>query len=61
MRIVFGILAVCGFILMMGVAGSDCDGKCMDNAMSITDMLIYGGLGIAMFATGVLGLVREGV
>jgi len=58
MKYVFGTIGFLGFMLMLGVAGSDCDGKCMERAMSLTDTLLYGGIGCLAFAIGVLGSLK---
>jgi len=52
-------IIVMGFLMLFGTAGSDCDGKCLENAMSITDALIYGISGTIMIAIGGLGLSIE--
>jgi hypothetical protein len=46
------VIGFSGLLLMFGVAGSDCDGACMENAMSLGDTILYGLLGLAMFAFG---------
>ena len=45
------ILIVLGIILMAGSA-NDCDGKCMENANTIGEMLMIAGVGLAFFITG---------
>jgi len=52
MKVIGTIIGVSGFLLLMGVAGSDCDGACMENAMSIGDTILYGLLGLTMMVTG---------
>ena len=44
------ILIVIGIMMMAGSAG-DCDGKCMESANSLTEMLMYSlmGLGLMLF------------
>ena len=49
-----------GLVILMGVAGSDCDGKCMENAMPLTEMLIYGIIGLGLFASGTFAAIRQG-
>jgi len=46
-----GILIVMGLILMAG-SGGDCDGKCMENANTITEMLQIAGIGLCMTLLG---------
>jgi hypothetical protein len=45
-------IAAVGALLVIGVAGSDCDGACMQNAMPITDMLFYAFIGMTMAGVG---------
>ena len=43
MKKIFGtIIVVIGFVGIMGVVGSDCDGACMQNAMSLQDSIVWG-------------------
>lgn len=55
MNYIFGMMIAVGFILVLGVAGSDCDGKCMENAMPIGEMLMYSAIGLVMIAAGAIG------
>lgn len=57
-NVIATVIGVAGFLLMAGVAGSDCDGKCMENAMSIGDTIMYGLLGLGMV---IVGLITGGV
>lgn len=50
-----------GFLILAGVAGSGCDGKCMENAMSLTEMMMYGAIGLAIFGWGVSAAAKENV
>lgn len=52
----FVCVSVVGFFLMLGAAGSDCNGEC-GPGMSIGDILLYGGAGLAMFVYGALGAI----
>ena len=45
------ILLFVGIVMMAGSAG-DCDGKCVENANTISQMLMYVGVGLAFFITG---------
>ena len=47
-KIVGGTLMGLAFLVIIGTAGSDCDGDCMERALSISQILIN--LGIASFA-----------
>ena len=44
------LLIVIGIMMMAGSAG-DCDGKCMESANTLTEMLMYSlmGLGLMLF------------
>lgn len=48
------IIGLSGFLLLMGVVGSDCDGKCMEDAMSLGDTIKYGLIGLGMMVSGLL-------
>ena len=56
MKYVFGLMIAVGFFLVLGVAGSDCDGKCMENTMPLTDALLYSTLGIVLMLAGAVGI-----
>ena len=45
------ILLFGGIVMMAGSAG-DCDGKCVEQANTISQMLMYAGVGLAFFITG---------
>jgi hypothetical protein len=59
-NLIGGVILFVGFILILGAAGSDCDGKCMENAMSIGDILIYSFIGLGMMISGYLLLDISG-
>lgn len=46
------LVAVVGFMMIAGSAG-DCDGKCMDQANSISEMFTAIAIGTSMFVAGV--------
>ena len=52
------ILIAVGIILIAG-AGNDCDGKCMEQANTISEMLMYAGIGLSFFITGALVLLSN--
>jgi len=56
--LISGILIVTGIIMMAGSAG-DCDGKCMEYANSLGEMLMYASIGLAMMALGVVIAISE--
>ena len=45
------LLIVIGIMLMAGSAG-DCDGKCMESANTLTEMLMYSLMGLAIMLVG---------
>lgn len=47
-----------GFLIVAGVAGSDCDGKCMPG-MPLDQMLIYSLVGLALMAWGLPKMVDK--
>ena len=52
-------VAVLGFFLVLGVAGADCDGKCMENSMSLTDIMLYTAIGFTMMISGAIVAMKE--
>ena len=53
----YGLIAL-GIMAMAGSAG-DCDGKCVENANTIAEMLIIAGTGLAMFLFGAMILLTN--
>ena len=45
------LLIVIGIIMVAGSAG-DCDGKCMESANTLTEMLMYSLMGLAVMLVG---------
>ena len=58
MKYVFGAMIAVGFLMVLGAAGNDCDGKCMENAAPIGELLKMVGYGIALAAAGTFGLLK---
>ena len=58
MKYVFGTMIAVGFVMLLGAAGNDCDGKCMENAAPIGELLKMVGYGIALAAAGTFGLLK---
>ena len=58
MKYVFGTMIAVGFVMVLGAAGNDCDGKCMENAAPIGELLKMVGYGIALVAAGTFGLLK---
>ena len=50
---VFGATAIMVGIMMMAGSAGDCDGKCMEMANSLSDMIMIAGLGLVMMISGV--------
>ena len=55
-----GTLLVVGLMMVAGSA-NDCDGKCMEQANTIGEMLMYAGIGMTMCVFGALVLMRNAV
>ena len=47
-----------GIMAMAGSAG-DCDGKCVENANTMLEMLTFAGLGLAMFLFGFMLILQK--
>jgi len=45
------LLIVIGIVMMAGSAG-DCDGKCMESANTLTEMLMYSLMGLTVMLVG---------
>ena len=58
MKYVFGTMVAVGFLMVLGAAGNDCNGKCMENAAPIDELLKMVGYGIAVAAAGTFGLLK---
>lgn len=54
----FGAMIGAGIVLVIGAAGSDCDGKCMENALPIYDLILYMLGGVFMIALGAFGFMK---
>lgn len=52
------LLIFAGLIMIAGSAG-DCDGKCVAQANTISQMLMYAGIGLTMFVTGSAVLISN--
>jgi hypothetical protein len=48
----FGALLIVIGIMMMAGSGNDCDGKCMESANTLTEMLMYSLMGLAVMLVG---------
>jgi len=52
------LLVSVGIVMMAGSAG-DCDGKCVEQANTIGEMLMFAGIGLTMFITGSAVLISN--
>jgi|TARA_B000000609_G_C23948996_1_gene227762 hypothetical protein len=52
------ILIMAGIVLMAGSAG-DCDGKCMDQANTLGEMMMYAFMGLTLFLTGAIIAIKQ--
>jgi len=52
MKIIGYVLGIIGFFILLGTAGADCDGKCMENALDIGDIIKGVFMGIALMMVG---------
>ena len=52
------LLIITGIILMAGSA-NDCDGKCMETANTLSEMLMYAFLGLVVSGSGALLMVYK--
>ena len=46
-------------IIMIEGSGVVCDGKCIEKANTISEMLMYAGIGLSFFITGTLILIKN--
>jgi uncharacterized membrane protein len=51
------IRIIIGMIVLLGVAGSDCDGKCVADSMSISEMLSWAAVGLSLIIRPVAGVI----
>ena len=54
------IRIIIGILILFGVAGADCDGKCMENSLSLTEILMYSLGGLAFLLSGALAAQKAG-
>ena len=52
------LLVALGIRAMAGSAG-DCDGKCVENANTMLEMLTFAGIGLAMFLFGFMLILQK--
>ena len=62
MKIVINTIAgflVAGGLIAMAGSANDCDGKCIENANTLGEMLMVAGIGAAMMAMGAMILLSN--
>jgi hypothetical protein len=52
------VLVGLGFFILIGTAGSDCDGACMERSMTLGEIAIWSFIGLSMMGLGAIGLYR---
>ena len=52
------LLVALGIMAMAGTAG-DCDGKCVENANTMLEMMTFAGIGLAMFLFGFMLILQK--
>ena len=52
------LLILTGVFMVAGSAG-DCDGKCVENANTMLEMLTFAGIGLAMFLFGFMLILQK--
>ena len=55
--IIGSILIIVGLMAMAGSAG-DCDGRCMEQANTLAEMMIYAMIGLSMAGVGAITLAH---
>jgi len=58
LKIFSGIAMATGLLIMAGSAG-DCDGACIDQANSMSEMITYVTIGLSLFAGGAIILIKS--
>ena len=53
MKYVGYILGFIGFLILIGTAGADCDGKCLENSLTMMEIIRYTSLGMIIMVTGI--------
>ena len=53
MKVIGYIVGFIGFFILLGTAGADCDGKCMENSLTIVQIMegVLMGVGLMMLGT----------
>ena len=58
MKIIGYVLGFVGFFILLGTAGADCDGKCMENALTITQIVEGVFMCIGIMALGIYFVMK---
>lgn len=58
MKIIGYVLGFVGFFILLGTAGADCDGKCMENALTITQIVEGVFMGIGIMVLGIYFVMK---
>ena len=53
MKYVGYVIGFLGFFIMLGTAGADCDGNCMENSLTMMEIIEYTILGMSMMVMGI--------
>ena len=56
--VISAVLIMVGIVLMAG-SGGDCDGKCMENANTLGETMMYAFMGLGVFLTGAIISIRD--
>ena len=53
MKVIGYIVGFIGFFILLGTAGADCDGKCMENSLTVVQIIegVFMGIGLMMVGT----------
>ena len=57
-KVIGYVFVFIGVFAVLGAAGADCDGKCMENALSLTEIALYTMIGMCATAVGALMIMR---
>ena len=52
MRNILGAFLVFAGLIAMGGSAGDCDGKCMEQANTLGEMIMYASMGLALLISG---------
>ena len=53
MKVIGYIVGFIGFFILLGTAGADCDGECMENSLTVVQIMegVFMGIGLMMVGT----------